>query len=69
MIKHPQFVLPFSTRDQTVTSDASCSFENEMSPDTPVKQISGTHLEGLSLERREQIFGVGFLVSVTVCPS
>lgn len=61
-------MLPFSTRDQTVTSSVSCSFENEISPDMPVKQISFTHLEGLSLESGEQIFGVGFLVSVTVYP-
>jgi hypothetical protein len=68
-MKHPQSVLPFSWKDQTVTSIVSYSFENEISPDTPIKQISGTHLEDLSLESGEQIFGVGFLVSVTVYPS
>lgn len=52
-MKHPQSVLPLSRRDQTVTSSVSYSFENEISPDMPVKHISGTHLEDLSLESGE----------------
>jgi hypothetical protein len=68
LIKHPQSVLPLTTRDQTATSSVSSRFESNFSPDMPVKQISCTQLEGLSFERGEQIFGVGFLVYVTVYP-
>lgn len=59
-------MLLFNTRDQTVTSSVLSSFKNDFSPDMPVKQISDTHVEGVSFERGEQIFGVGFLVYVTV---